>query len=454
MQSIPLEGILVAMEKRRLLIKDLTTTCEGIGHSDQGVVFVDGALPKEEVEVEISHLKKNYSQGTLLKILNRSEFRVDPPCKYFGQCGGCGLQHALQTLQLRLKTKRVVDALTRIGKISNPLVEECKFTNQTYGYRNKITTPLLESAGCKKIGFFKKRSHEIISIDTCLLHVPMADRIYAEVCNILLDSNLSFYNEEKRKGDYQHLIIRSSEFENGVLIGVIGLVKPTKALREVAKLIVSINGVKGVVYGKKGKATNSIYPDYLETLEGRGELIEENLGVKVKLSLLSFFQVNKACAALLYKEAFELAEIKHGDKVLDAYSGIGLFAIFLAKMGANVTAIESFKEAVEDARGNALENQVVVNWIEGKVEEKVKELTDFETIFINPPRKGVHMDVITALIKISPKKIVYTSCDPGTLARDADLLCQRGYVFKKAIPFDMFPQTIHVETIALFYKKD
>ncbi len=442
------------MEKKRLLIKDLTTTCEGIATSDDGVVFIDGALPQEEVEVEILSKKKNYSSARLLKILSPSEFRVTPPCKYFGHCGGCGLQHAGKSLQLKWKTKRVIDALTRIGKVSNLVVEECKSTEEDYGYRNKITTPLLEVDGCKKIGFFKKRSHDIVSIDSCLLHIPMADVIYGEVRKILLGSELSFYNEEKRTGDFQHLVIRSSGLENKVLIGIIGLVKPTKALKDVAKLIFAIKGVKGVVYGKKEKAANSIYPDFLEALEGDDEIIEELLGVKVSVSLLSFFQVNKPLAAMLYKTAYELADVKEGEKVLDAYSGIGLFAIYLAKQGAKVTAIESFPEAVDDARRNALENGVKVHFIEGMVEEKVSELRGFETIFINPPRKGVHHDVIDALSKIGPKKIVYTSCDPATLARDVALLGLKGYTLIKAIPFDMFPQTIHVETVALLMKND
>jgi 23S rRNA (uracil1939-C5)-methyltransferase len=441
------------MEKRRVHIKDLTTTCEGIALSDRGVLFIDGALPGEEVEVEVMEKKSTYSTAKLLQIISPSPFRTKAPCPYFNECGGCSLQHAQQELQRELKTKRVIDALTRIGKIIDPPVEKCRFTGQNYGYRNKITLPLLEVFGTKIMGFFKKRSHEVISIESCLLHVEKADTIYKEVRKILLECPLTFYNEKTKRGEIQHLVIRSSQLENKVIIGIIGLIKPTQLLKKVAKELFAIDGVKGVVYGKKGKATNSIYPESLEVLEGDGELVEENLGVKVKGSLLSFFQVNTPCATLLYKAAYELAQIKKGDKVLDAYSGIGLFAIFLAKMGAIVTAIESFIEAVKDTKVTALENGVNICAIEGKVEEKVGSLSAFDTIFINPPRKGVHEDVINALSIIGPKKIVYTSCDPATLARDIALLCSKGYVLSKAIPFDMFPQTFHVETVALLYKK-
>jgi 23S rRNA (uracil1939-C5)-methyltransferase len=270
----------------------------------------------------------------------------------------------------------------------------------------------------------------------------------------LLKSNLSFYNEKKNIGDLQHLVIRTSSYEQKVLVGIIGLKKVSKELMELSKQIAADPLVKGVVYGRKSKASNSIYPDYEELLSGEATLVEKILGVKVNISLLSFFQVNKKCAEKMYSAAFDMAALSKGAKVLDAYSGIGSFAIYLAKQGLFVTGIESFPKAVEDARINALNNGVIIDFIEGEVEKKVNSLANFDAVFINPPRKGVHKDVIDEISRLNPKKIIYTSCDPATLARDIKLFSEQGYSFIKAIPFDLFPQTMHVETVGLMEKSD
>ena len=441
------------MKKEKVYIRDLSVTGEGISATEKGVLFIDGALPKEEVYTKITCRKKNYSKGVLEELICASAHRIKPPCRYFGKCGGCQLQHADVAFQEEIKRNRVYQALVRIGNIKDPLVEKCIRSKKNYGYRNKITVPLIETEGRKKIGFFKKRSHEIVCVDTCKLHIPFADEIYSQVTKILLKSSLSFYNEKTKSGNLQHLIIRTSLYENKVVIGLIGLSKITEEIRDIAALISKIPNVKGVVYGKKMAASNSIYPQYQEVLIGEGELTEYILGFFIKISLLSFFQINRWCAETLYKKAFELADLKKGERVLDAYAGIGTFGIYLAKKGLIVTAIESFKKAVEDGRKNALFNKVEINFIEGEVEQEVLNLRDFDCVFINPPRKGIHEDIIEALEKISPKKIVYTSCDPATLSRDLKRLEEKGFCFKKAIPFDMFPQTMHVETIALLEKK-
>ncbi|MCH9617047.1 MAG: 23S rRNA (uracil-C(5))-methyltransferase RlmCD [Chlamydiia bacterium] len=436
------------MKKETITIRDLTSTGEGVGAAGDRVVFVDKALPQEKVDISITAKKKSYSKGALLEIITPSEHRVTAPCKYFGTCGGCQLQHADSALQLEVKKNRVVQSLKRIAGIENPPVSDCVSSPDSFGYRNKITIPLLDIGGEKKIGFFKKRSHDLVSIDTCLLHIPFADVIYQKVRSILLTSDLSFYNEKEKTGHFQHLVLRTSEHENAVLIGIIGLYKPSKMLKQIAKEIFAIPHVKGVIYGHKSKASNSIYPEYEEVLEGEATLTENILSVPIEISLLSFFQVNRKCAELLYKKAYDFADVKKGDKVLDAYSGIGSFAIFLAKQGLSVTGIESFKKAVLDAKYNAKKNGASLTFIEGTVEDKVADLSGFDCVFINPPRKGVHIDVIDALGKISPKKIIYTSCDPGTLSRDIKLLMEKGYTLTSAAPFDMFPQTMHVETVA------
>ncbi len=442
------------MKKSTIWIRDLTKSGEGVGSINDKVIFIEGALPGEEVICKITSEKKNYSKGDLLQIIIPSRHRVSPPCPYYVECGGCQLQHADQDLSAMIKKNQVLSALKKIAGLENPAVSEVFRSIDSYGYRNKITFPLMEVKGEKVIGFFRKRSHEIVSIDTCLLHIPFADKVYKDIKKLLINSNLSFFNEEKNSGDLQHLVIRTSSYEQKVLVGIIGLKKTSKELIALAKEISKDPLVKGVVYGRKSKASNSIYPDSEELLVGEGALVEEILGVKVSISLLSFFQVNKNCAEKMYSTAFEMAALSEGAKVLDAYSGIGSFAIYLSKRGLCVTGIESFPKAVEDAKMNAQNNGVNVDFIEGEVEKEAKKLLNFDAVFINPPRKGVHKDVIDEIARLRPKKIIYTSCDPATLARDIKLFSEHGYSFVKASPFDLFPQTMHVETVVLMEKRD
>lgn len=442
------------MKKVKVKIRDLTATGEGIASSDEGVLFVDEALPDEEVSCSIIQKKKNYSKGKLLEILIPSALRVDPPCQYFKVCGGCSLQHADYKLQLQVKEKRVKDAFVKIAKEPESVVKMIVPSPKTFGYRNKVTLPLLQKKGEKKLGFFKKRSHDIVDVDSCLLHIPFADEIYKKVKDLLLKSKVSFYDEERRKGVFQHLVLRSSSKESKVLVGLIGLSNMTKEIEELCLEIGKIEEVKGVVYGKKSKASNSIYPESEIVVCGEGTLKEEILGVSINISLLSFFQVNKECAELLYNHAYNIANLSSGDKVLDAYCGIGSFALFCAKQGCSVTGIEVFPKSIFDAKQNALDNDLKVEFIEGEVEKKIHRLDDFDAVFINPPRKGVHSEVIKSLASKKIKKIIYTSCDPATLARDVKEFTSLGYTLKSAKPFDMFPQTMHVETIAFLEKND
>ncbi|MCH9620834.1 MAG: 23S rRNA (uracil-C(5))-methyltransferase RlmCD [Chlamydiia bacterium] len=441
------------MKKVKTEIRDLSSTGEGIGSCEEGVLFVDDALVEEEVLCKVILKKKNYSKGELLEIIKPSVHRIKPPCPYFSKCGGCQLQHADAALQKRIKRSRVERALKKIAKVSEDKIEDFISSPKAFGYRNKIALPLVFEGGKKKVGFYKKRSHEIVSIDTCMLHDPFADEIYQKIKTLLLESTVTFYSEKQRSGNLQHFVMRSSDFEKKVLIGLIGLNHISKEIKKLCEQIYKIPGVKGVVYGKKAKATNSIYPEVETVVCGEGTLTQKILGLKIKISLLSFFQVNRECASLMYQRAFELASLKKGQRVLDAYCGIGSFAIYLAQQNIKVTGIESFSSSVLDAKMNAEANEVSIDFIEGEVEKKLSGLDSFDCIFINPPRKGVHVDVIEAIDKKNISKIVYTSCDPATLSRDIQLLAIKGYELKKILLFDMFPQTLHVESVALLEKK-
>lgn len=418
-------------------IEDLSLEGEGIGKCGGFTTFVEGALPGERVQATVTERRKTFAKAGLLKIMRPAPGRRVPACPVFEKCGGCQIMHLDYPEQLKAKEKRIRDAFQRIGKLSDFTLHPCVAAPKPFHYRNKIQLPVGPGS---IIGLYAKGSHEIVPLSACLIHNPIGEKVLWEVQKKLTGAPL------------RHLLLRTSRKEEKVLVVLITREQPTAELKRVAKAIMTISDVKGVVHGFNAKENNVVSADAYTLLEGEGFLEEELVGIKVRLSPAAFFQVNPWQAEQVYAKALALAELKGHEKVLDAYCGIGLFTCLLAKHAKEVTGIEFVREAIEDARFNARENGVRVNFHVGKTEEWIKKLPRQDTIFLNPPRKGCEAVVIEKTLEMAPSRIIYTSCDPATLARDAALLHKGGYTRISLHPFDMFPQTMHVETIALFGK--
>ena len=414
-------------------IRDVTIWGEGVGKSEGLTVFVDGAIPGETVRAKIVEKKPSYAKAELIEILEPSLSRIKPICPVFGKCGGCQIMHLAYAEQLVLKRKRVVDAFERIGKLTDFDVSNCAASPKPLYYRNKVQLPVNKDL---KVGLYAKRTHNIVPIESCYIQSEIGNTILKDI--ELIDG-------------VRHLLFRTNRKEE-VIVVLVTREKPTSEIKKLAKTIFAKEGVIGVLHGLNGRDDNVLYSDAYTILFGEGVLQEEVLGIKVEISPSSFFQVNLEQAENLYIKAYELAAIKPGSKVLDAYSGIGVFCMYLAKQGALVTGIEMVESAVEDARRNAIANSVNVEFCLGKVEDLLEDLEDFEVIFLNPPRKGCEESVLEATVKKHPKKIIYTSCDPATLARDLSFFGSRGYTKVSAFPFDMFPQTMHVEVVVKIEK--
>ncbi len=355
-----------------MIIEDLTSNGEGVGSVDGKKVFVDGALPGEEVEIELTENRKRFAKAKLKRIVRPSPHRVDPICPLFGTCGGCQLMHLSYPEQLNWKRKRVHDALTRIGGLKVE-VAECTASPDQLGYRNKIHL--------HQGGFHKRHSHEIVPVDRCYIHNELGEK------SLPLTKNST------------EAIIRTANGE----------------------VLVEIDGVCN-----------------------RPFIIEQLGSLRFKIGPRDFFQVNPKQAYQLYRHAIGSATL---GKVLDAYCGVGTLSLFAAKHSKEVLGIEVVESAVESAKENARLNGIEnVVFKCGKVEKLLPKLGSFDTIFLNPPRGGVEPQVVEALLKTPPKRLIYISCDPATLARDLKLLGQK-FVIEEVIPFDMFPQTIHVETL-------
>lgn len=420
-------------------IRDLGIHGEGIGSLAGLTLFVPGMLPGEEGEVRVLERKKNYATAELLRLSKKAEGRRDPICPHFSKCGGCQLMHLSYDAQVALKTRRVADSLDRIGKIKGYKLFPCQKAPSNLYYRNKIQLPVEGN----KVGLYARASHELVEVDKCYIHNHQGEEVYGFIRSLLL----KFPNAHLR-----HLWIRTSIHKKEVLVALVTREKATPHLRKLGEKIFSHPLVVGVMHGRNDRTDNVLRPNSLTSLFGRDFLEETMLGVEVEIAMESFFQVNTLQAEALYQKAFSLAGIKRGTRVLDAYCGAGLFATFLAKEGAFVTGIEVVSEAIKSAKRNAEKNGVEAEFLLGKVEEVIPTLPRYDIIFLNPPRKGCEKIVIDTIANSPPEKIIYTSCDPATLARDLSLFQERGFQVQEVHPFDLFPETMHVETIALLVK--
>ena len=425
----------------QLKIHGLGSDGEGVGSADGYTLFIDGALPGETVTARILEQKKRYGRGKLLSIDTPSPDRVKPICPHFGKCGGCQLMHLSYPKQLEMKRQRVIDALTRIGKLENFLVEPCIPSPKETHYRNKIQLPARLVDGKLKFGLYEKNSHDLVPIDGCHIHSSLGESVYQKIAPIL----------QKSKLQLRHLLIKSTLRTEEALVLLVTDGEISPLLREIADEIMAASPlIKGVIHNRHTGASNVILGKVYTTLKGAGSISERLSGLTFKVSPASFFQVNPAQAEALYGKALEFANLQGNETVLDAYCGVGTLSLLFAKQAGKVIGVESVPEAIEDALENGRINQIQnAEFILGRSEEWIKTSPPIDLVLLNPPRKGADPAFLEGIGKLSPKTLIYISCDMATLARDLNLLKIMGYRIEKVQPFDMFPQTAHVECVVL-----
>ncbi len=434
--------LLQTQQKIKLTIRNLGHHGEGIGSYEGYTIFVPGALPGETIEAQLLEKHKSYGRARLLSIIQPSAARIDPPCPYFGKCGGCQLMHLAYSEQLLIKQQRVKDALERIGKLQNIQVAPCIPSPSTFAYRNKIQLPLKEDQNGVKMGLYAPSSHDLIEVDHCLIHGTLGEEIYQKIQGIIKQSNGA-------ARELRHLLIRSAMNTQEVLVILVTAKESCLPLSSLAKKIISCHpSIKGVVQNINQSGGNTILGKTYKVLEGVGYITECLGGLYFKISPASFFQVNPEQAEALYANAIELAELNGSETVLDAYCGVGTLSLFFSKHVKKVLGVECVPEAIADAKENGKINRIDnVNFVCSNTEAFISTLSDVDVILLNPPRKGCDPSVLNGIQKILPKKVIYISCDPATLARDLSQLQTYGYKIQTVQPFDMFPQTAHVECI-------
>ena len=443
-----------------VVFEDLTHDGAGVAKVDGYPLFVPNGLPGEKAKIKVLKVNKGYGFGRLIEIIEASPYRIDAPCPIYKECGGCQLQHLSYEGQMIAKEKQVRDVLQRIGKLQDVKVHPVLGMENPWRYRNKAQVPIGEHEGGLIGGFYQQRSHQIIDMKECLIQQEKNDQVVQIVKEICSRFSVRAYDEQKHKGDLRHIMARYGLVSGEVMVV---LVTRTKELPNKNKIIddilAAIPGVKSIVQNVNSKKTNVIFGDETKILWGE-EVIYDSIGdIQFAISARSFYQVNPEQTKVLYEKALEYAGLNGEETVIDAYCGIGTISLFLAQKARKVYGVEIVPEAIEDARRNAALNgitnvefavgeaeAVIPNWYEAGVQADV--------LVVDPPRKGCDEKLLQTILSMKPKKVVYVSCNPATLARDLRILEDGGYKTIEVQPVDMFPQTMHVECVSQLILKE
>ena len=431
-------------------------TSEGLGVARIGgqAVFVHRALRGEDCDVLLLKALKNAAFGKVVKVHEPSPHRVEPDCPYYGKCGGCDFRHMDREEELYAKKTRVQDALRRIGG-SDVQVEEI-LAGERLHYRNKSQFPI---AADGTVGFYKARSHQVIPVENCLLQKVDTNNVQLKFDRYIRLYNVSCYDERTRQGLLRHLYVRTNGAgESLVCIFANGRELPHEAelvalLREASPRIV------GVVLGVNTQPTGAILGKEYRTLWGTDVLTDELCGLTFRLSVPSFYQVNREMAEVLYAKAVEFATLTGTETVLDLYCGAGTITQVMARHAGRVIGAEIVPEAIEDAKANAKRNGVEnVEFFRGDASAVAADFAAKglrpDVICVDPPRKGLAPEVVRAAAQMAPRRIVYVSCDPATLARDVKLFAAEGYGAVRAAAVDMFPGTANVESVVALERRE
>ena len=433
---------------------------------NEKVTFVEGVAPGDVIDLRVTRRKKSYQEAVATRIIEYSKERATPFCDHYGLCGGCKWQHLLYEKQLEFKRQQVIDSLERIASIPFPEVKPTLPSPKTKYYRNKLeftfspkrwlTNEEIQSGkeynrNC--LGFhLPGRFDKIMDIEQCFLQPEPSNAIRNEIRAYAHTHDLSFYNLNTHEGFLRNLIIRTSTTGSTMVILQVGESQPETLEKLMTHLIKKFPGINSLYYVVNQKK-NETFHDQETILFHGDEYISENIDdLKFRIGPKSFFQTNPEQAAILYKHAMAFAKLTGKETVYDLYSGTGTIAIYMAKNAKKVIGIENILEAVEDAKINAEINKIEnVEFILGDIKDSLRSeiakkygLPDL--VVLDPPRSGLHPDVIESLINLSAQRIVYISCNPATQARDLKILSKK-YRIEDVQPVDMFPHTQHVENI-------
>ena len=438
-------------------ITGMSSDGEGVGRIENEVVFVPGAIVGETCRVNIVNIGKTCAHGVLVSVETPSPHRIEPDCPCFEACGGCDFRHMDYAQELEIKRQRVFDALTRIGGAE---VENLPITGSDCvdGYRNKVQYPVQMQNGRPTAGFYTARTHRVTPIEHCRLQPYCADRIRAAVLSWMTQYNIRAYDEAEHTGYIRHIYIRFGTVSGQIMVCIVANCENLPKKKQlVSALLQAEPHITTVTVSYNQKRGNTVLGERFESIFGDGTIEDTLCGLVFRLSPAAFYQVNHDQAERLYAKALEFASLDGTQTVLDLYCGTGTITLCLAKNSRKAVGVEIVAPAIEDAKQNAarngVENAEFYCMDAGEAAKKFAACGERpDVIVVDPPRKGVSREVIEAIEKMAPQRVVYVSCDPATLARDVKLLGEGSYRFERAEAFDLFPRCAHVESVVLLSK--
>lgn len=433
----------------------LSSEGKGIIKNGKDTIFVDALLLDEEADVEILYRRAGVSYGKIKKLHTFSPERIKPLCPISTSCGGCVFQNASYKYELAYKKQKVEETLKRIGHLDVKVNDVIGMKDPTH-YRNKAQVPFQKINKKIVYGFYKANTHKITPLEDCNIQDIRSEKILKDIAYLMQSMNIAPYDEDNRSGVIRHILIRTSHRYDEVLLTIITNVDSFPNRNAFVKEIIKRNpNITSIVQNINKRKTNVILGEIEKILYGKGFIRDELLGLKFNIFSKSFYQVNSQQVEVLYKLAIESAHITNKDVVLDAYAGVATIGLLAAHSAKEVYSVEIVKEACKAAKMSASINNIDnIKIINADCTEYMNSSnTEYDVIIMDPPRKGSTPEFLNALLKLLPKRIVYISCEPATLARDLEIL-SKAYNIDYIQPVDMFPRTYHVETIVGIYRKD
>ncbi len=431
--------------------------CSGYTKDGYGVVkidgfplFVKGMMDQEEAELVITLVKKTYGYAKILKLLKTNPERIEPICPIAKQCGGCQLQHMSYKEQLSFKKQKVQDVMDRIAKIDIQ-VEDTLGMKAPLNYRNKGQIPVGIEKGSVVTGFYRISSNTIIDTDTC--------KIQSEKINEVLKQMRRLFDKYENAVAFRHLLIKHAFVTNEIMVVWITRSSNFSHMKEMVQdLVDAIPEIKSIIVNVNKRKDNVILGNEEHLIYGKDSIVDEIDGLQFHISSKSFYQVNPVQTKVLYGKALEFCQLNGNETVIDLYCGVGTISMFLAKKAGKVIGVEIVEQAIENAKDNAKRNHLDnVEFVCSDAATYAKKLSEEgmkpDVVVVDPPRKGCDLTTLESIVTMSPKRLVYVSCDPATLARDIQILEQYNYHAQIVQPVDMFPFTHHVETIVLLSRK-
>jgi len=454
------EAILKKNDQVEITIEDMGSEGEGIGRYNGYALFVKDTAIGDRALVQITKAGKSYGYARLIKLIEPSPYRVNPRCPIAAKCGGCQLQHIDYAKQLEFKENKVRNCLMRIGGFSEFYMEPICGMKEPYYYRNKSQFPVGRAKdGRILIGFYAGRTHSIIDTKHCYIGAEVNEKIISFMRSFIERYKIEPYDEKEHKGLLRHIVTRIGYSTGEIMVCLVINARHFPHKKELVEGLLKIEGMKSICLNVNMEKTNVILGKEIIPLWGEPYIMDRIGGVSYRISPLSFYQVNPVQTKKLYDIALEYANLSGNEIVWDLYCGIGTISLYMAKKAKKVYGVEIVPEAIEDARANAKINGINnAEFFVGAAEEVLPRKYKGDNIYadvivVDPPRKGCEQSLLDTILAMAPKRVVYVSCDPATLARDLKYLCEKDYELVKVRAVDQFGHSVHVESVALIVRR-